>query len=120
MTKSIEDYPELEEWCGRNVETFVAQVDEHGYANTGDVFDCYREKDVEQKLLEMQATIDAQQECISEVEKILFTSSQVDGSHHKEWVIDQIARSLLGDKYQSFIDEYTSNGEYFWSTGIAP
>ncbi len=48
----------------------------------------------------------------------------IDGSHHKMWVIDQMLRILLGDKYAETIKEIC-NGEdgpntYEWDEGIAP
>lgn len=45
---------------------------------------------------------------------------QIDGSHHKTWVIDQIARTILGDKYDEFVEWYEQDGEYEWEIGIAP
>lgn len=51
---------------------------------------------------------------------VAFNCSQFDGSHHKEWAIDQMVRKLLGDKYTQFIAEYENNGEYEWSVGIPP
>ena len=44
----------------------------------------------------------------------------VDGSHHKQWVIDQMVRVLAGDGYGAWLDEYTEGGEYEWDEGIAP
>lgn len=37
---------------------------------------------------------------------VLFTASQIDGAHHKAWVIDQITHLLTGDNYESFIAHY--------------
>lgn len=70
---------------------------------------------------------------------------QVDGSHHKAWLIDQIQRILFdtnviikkaewdngeyefryslgspSEAYLKFIKLYENNGEYEWSCGIAP
>lgn len=45
---------------------------------------------------------------------------QIDGSHHKTWVIDQIVRALTGDNYEAWVTEYEENGEYEWDRGIAP
>lgn len=45
---------------------------------------------------------------------------QIDGAHHRLWVIDQMVRVLLGDMYSEFVDRYEENGEYEWDTGIAP
>ena len=55
--------------------------------------------------------------------EIIFDYSQIDGSHHKAWVIDQVARVLLGDKYEEAIEEYMYYDKdecYDWDEGIAP
>ena len=48
----------------------------------------------------------------------------VDGGHHKQWLIDQIVRKLTGNKYNEWIKEYKAgeDGEntYDWNEGIAP
>ncbi len=48
----------------------------------------------------------------------------IDGDHHKAWVIDQMVRMLLGDKYEEVVKE-ACNGErgpntWEWDCGIAP
>jgi hypothetical protein len=52
------------------------------------------------------------------------TDGQIDGAHHKTWVIDQVVRILAGDNYDSFIDEFCKEEDgfyvYRWSKGIAP
>jgi hypothetical protein len=53
---------------------------------------------------------------------------QVDGAHHKMWVIDKMVRELLGepDAYEAWVSLYcgAADGEgeyeYSWDTGIAP
>lgn len=49
---------------------------------------------------------------------------QIDGSHHKAWVIDQMVRVLLGDKYERVIADYCDGEDgpetYSWDEGIAP
>ena len=49
---------------------------------------------------------------------------QIDGDHHKAWVIDQIVRALTGDNYDNVIAD-ACDGEdgpqtYDWNCGIAP
>jgi len=48
----------------------------------------------------------------------------IDGDHHKTWVIDQVARSLLGDNYEKWVKEMKVGEDgpntYDWSEGIAP
>lgn len=40
--------------------------------------------------------VEGLQERVTEALAIIFQSSQVDGAHHKAWVIDQTVRKLLG------------------------
>ena len=64
-------------------------------------------------------------ERIEKALKIAWEFGQIDGSHHKMWVIDQIVRVLCGgqEEYNKWVEAYeTSDGEdyYEWDTGIAP
>ena len=57
--------------------------------------------------------------------EIAFQYGQIDGDHHKTWVIDQMVRTLTGDKYNEFVKEYetdeeTGEKEWSWKNGIAP
>lgn len=56
--------------------------------------------------------------------KIGLQYGQVDGSHHKMWVIDQMIRELTGENYDDFIKEYRKGEDgddtYEWDCGIAP
>ena len=48
----------------------------------------------------------------------------IDGGHHKQWVIDQVARHLLGDQYTQWVvdmkDGEDGPNTYEWDEGIAP
>lgn len=45
----------------------------------------------------------------------------IDGSHHKQWVIDQMVRALLGDGYEAWVEENNSDPDYEpWDVGVAP
>lgn len=48
----------------------------------------------------------------------------IGGEHHKAWVIDQVARALLGDGYEDWVAEWESGQDgpdtYAWDVGIAP
>lgn len=48
----------------------------------------------------------------------------VDGAHHKQWVLDQVMRSMLADKYEAWVAWYNDGPDgpdtYEWDTGIAP
>ena len=63
------------------------------------------------------------QDRIEKALEIAFRYGQIDGSHHKAWVIDQIVRTLLSDKYEKFISDYEideDGNKYTWDCGIAP
>ena len=50
---------------------------------------------------------------MTEALAIIFQSSQVDGAHHKAWVIDQTVRKLLGGgeaQYECFVRAYQFEG----------
>jgi hypothetical protein len=44
----------------------------------------------------------------------------IDGAHHKQWVLDQVARVLLGDEYPEWADGLDEDGVSWWDRGIAP
>lgn len=58
--------------------------------------------------------------------RIAWRYGQIDGSHHKMWVIDQMVRNLLGneEEYRDWVEAYTTpldDGDYYeWDIGIAP
>ena len=47
----------------------------------------------------------------------------IDGSHHKQWLIDQLVR-FLADDYEKWVAEYQAGEDgpitYSWDEGIAP
>lgn len=49
---------------------------------------------------------------------------ETDGDHHKMWVIDQMARALLEDKYDEWVKEICAGEDgpetYSWDVGVAP
>lgn len=59
-------------------------------------------------------------EVINRAVQLAYQYAQIDGGHHKMWVIDQMMRILLGSKYDNFVKEYEEDGEYEWNIGIAP
>jgi hypothetical protein len=56
--------------------------------------------------------------------QLAFRYSQIDGDHHKAWVIDQMIRTLTGAHYKKWIRDYKSGEDgpdsYSWDKGIAP
>jgi hypothetical protein len=55
---------------------------------------------------------------------LAFRYGQIDGAHHKTWVIDQMVRVLTGDAYDEMIKESLVGEDgpntYDWDIGIAP
>lgn len=49
---------------------------------------------------------------------------QIDGDHHKAWVIDQMVRILAGEAYPKIVAEACAGEDgpdtYGWDVGIAP
>lgn len=45
---------------------------------------------------------------------LIIENGMIDGAHHKQWLIDQTLRSLLGDCYDGWIAENK------WDQGVAP
>jgi hypothetical protein len=45
-----------------------------------------------------------------------------EAAYHKQWVIDQMLRAILGNKdYQAWVERMNSDPEYDqWDTGICP
>ena len=62
---------------------------------------------------------------INKALQLAFDWGQVDGDHHKMWVIDQMVRALLGVEYAQWVKVYQHldvDGEpqYEWDEGVAP
>ncbi|MDB5716166.1 MAG: hypothetical protein JWO15_3563 [Sphingomonadales bacterium] len=56
--------------------------------------------------------------------ELAITYGSIDGAHHKQWVIDQMIRILLGDEYEKTIanakDGEDGPNTYGWDEGTAP
>lgn len=68
--------------------------------------------------------IEKQDKIINEILEIAFQYGQIDGEHHKSWVIDQIVRKITGKDYGKWVAHYEydeeTDEEYEWDIGIAP
>lgn len=51
---------------------------------------------------------------------VAFAYADIDGGHHKQWVIDQMVRAITGENYQEFLDTYNDPEYGEWDEGIAP
>lgn len=54
--------------------------------------------------------------------RVAMRFGMIDGAHHKQWVIDQMLRSILGKQdYEAWVKRMNSDPEYDpWDPGIAP
>jgi hypothetical protein len=70
-----------------------------------------------------EQSADAVERCDAALE-IALRYGQIDGEHHKTWVIDQMCRALLGVEYDAWIvaAKAGENGPdtYDWDVGIPP
>ena len=78
--------------------------------------------DEQQSLQNMQQlAVSNDKERITQAVKIAEECGMFDGGHHKQWVIDQMLRVLLGDNYEVWLEEMNSDPDYTpWDVGIAP
>lgn len=60
----------------------------------------------------------------AEALEVAFRYGEIDGAHHKAWVIDQMCRALLGDGYATWVERRKAGPDgpdsYIWDEGIAP
>lgn len=78
----------------------------------------------EEYILHLLSELRKKDEQIEKAIDLAIQYGQIDGAHHKTWVIDQIVRMLTGDNYGNIISE-ACDGEdgadtYDWDIGIAP
>ena len=67
------------------------------------------------------------QEMTEKEQKVLDLIEQyggIDGAHHKDWLLDQLARILTGEGYEAWVVELKSGEDgpetYGYDEGIAP
>lgn len=76
------------------------------------------------KIDELKEEIEEKDKKIEKALDLIFQYGQIDGAHHKAWVIDQTVRILIKDKYDEWIKNYVYDEEtgdtYSWDKGIAP
>lgn len=61
---------------------------------------------------------------INKAVKLAVKYGGIDGDHHKDWVIDQIVRTLCAGEYNSVVASARAGVDgpetYEWNVGIAP
>lgn len=64
------------------------------------------------------------QERINKALELIREIGAYDGSHHKQYCLDQVLRILLQDEYDQWIIDYKAGEDgpetYEWEIGIAP
>ena len=59
------------------------------------------------------------QERINSAVSLINELGDIDGAHHKQWLLDQVVRCLLDDEYDAWAKAIDAEG-FYWDTGIAP
>ena len=87
----------------------------------------HRRDELGRQMLWMIVEVDVAETDAERIELALLVAledGQVDGDHHKAWVIDRIVRALTGDRYEREIADYCAGEDgpdtYSWNEGIAP
>lgn len=61
---------------------------------------------------------------VAEAVRLAVEYGDIDGDHHKAWVIDQMVRALTGAKYEEVVREAKAGKDgpdtYEWDEGVAP
>ena len=73
------------------------------------------------KLASKVAALEVQLARVQEAAELAWRYGMIDGAHHKQWVIDQMLRAMLGDEYEAWVREHNGDVQYDpWDRGIAP
>ena len=57
----------------------------------------------------------------NEIMELIERFGMIDGSHHKQWILDQIVRKIKGDEYETWLKYFNEDEDYLpWDEGIAP
>jgi len=68
--------------------------------------------------------VEAQEQRIKKALDLAIRYGSIGGSHHKDWVIDQMVRALAGDRYAGLVRDAKAGGAgpntYAWSEGTPP
>ncbi len=83
--------------------------------STENLAEMTRQRDVNNDLV--NELMDRRTKAVSVAEE----DGMIDGAHHKQWVIDQMVRALLGNEYPAWVEKMNADDDYDpWDVGIAP
>jgi len=86
--------------------------------------DCIDRDNREAEIQQKDKEIERLKEVINKALILAEEYGGIDGDHHKAWIIDQMVRTLLGDKYNQFVKNACAGEDgpntYEWDVGIAP
>lgn len=58
------------------------------------------------------------------IQELITSWGGIDGSHHKQWLLDEIVQVITGDGYDTWVTAYNNGTEgpntYEWDKGISP
>lgn len=108
----LEEFYELE----LNVDYILKRVYRKGWPTIQQIIEHLHNKHFETKL--------STSEKIDAALRVAMLYGSIDGERHKTWVIDQMCRALLGEKYEDFIANAKSGEDgpdtYEWDVGTPP
>lgn len=74
-----------------------------------------------------ELTLEIAEDRIQQALEVIYRCGQIDGDHHKAWVIDQVVKALMGteEDYEEWIADYEGDPDdednyYSWDAGTAP
>lgn len=59
-------------------------------------------------------------EKLNDIAGLILKHGGVDGAHHKQWLVDQIALITHGPYYESFVERYKREEGKEWDKGTPP
>lgn len=111
--------PQVKEFCKKNVHRCCQEAT----MKVSIELLCHLYNDLSERVDKLEKK-DNDEEKIKKAIEIAVQYGGFYGDHHKDWVIDQMVRTLAGDKYDAIVAEacYGEAGPdtYEWNTGIAP
>lgn len=67
---------------------------------------------------------DQKQQKLNRILELVEQYGGIDGAHHKQWVLDQIIRTITQDNYEQWVEDYCDGEDgpdtYEWDEGITP